>query len=75
MIISLFVYVLAAVLLAFFWYMGDVEFRTKVIMTLVYLASWDLVFWNSYAVIAVQALVSAVLGWLTFGAEFLGRRR
>jgi hypothetical protein len=71
----LFVYVLTLVLLGFFWYMGDALFRTKVIVTLLYLASWAILLWNQYAVVVVQILLTIILGWLTFGVEFLGRRR
>jgi hypothetical protein len=73
--IALFVYVLALVLLACCWFMGDAEFRTKVILTVIYLASWALVFVWPYAVVAAQAILSIVLGYLTFGPEWLGGRR
>ena len=72
----MFIMVLALVLLACAWAIGDMEFRTKVLLTLPYGASWALLFVGGFAVIAAQALLSIVLGYMTFGPEFLsGRRR
>jgi hypothetical protein len=52
------------------------EVRTKLILTLVYVASWGLVFVGSYAVVGAQAVLAIILGLMTFGPGFLsGRRR
>jgi hypothetical protein len=71
----LFVYFLAVVLLVCCWAMGDMEVRTKLILTLLYLASWALLFASNHVVVAAQALLSIILGWMTFGLEFFGGRR
>jgi hypothetical protein len=71
----LFVYAFAFVLLVACWLVGDMEGRTKVIYTLVYLATWALMFWTPYAVIATQAFFIIVLGLAAFGPEFFGGRR
>ena len=65
--ISLFVIVLAFVLLCACWYMGDLEFRTKAILTLVYLATWIVYAFNGWALTAAQALLALILWWTTFG--------
>jgi hypothetical protein len=69
----LFVYVLALVLLVCCWVIGDLEFRTKLIVTGVYLATWLLGFLSPYALVASQALFGAVVGLMTFGPDW-GRR-
>jgi hypothetical protein len=71
---GLFVYVLAAVLVVCLWVFADAEFRTKAILTAAYAATWLLVLWTPWAVIAAQALLAIVLGVTTFGLEFLTRR-
>jgi hypothetical protein len=74
--IFLFVYVLALVLLVCCWAVGDVEFRTKLIWTLIYLGSWGLIFVSGTLVASAQALLCIILGFMTFGPEFFsGRRR
>ncbi len=67
------VYILAVVLLVCCWVIGDLEFRTKLIVTGVYLATWLLVFLNPYLLVAAQALYCAVVGLMTFGPDW-GRR-
>ena len=71
----MFVLVLTLILLGCCWAVGDMEFRTKALLTLLYAASWALVLVGGFAVIVAQALLSIVLGYMTFGAEFLSRRR
>jgi hypothetical protein len=70
--ISLFIFVLTLVLLICCWFMGEQEFRTKVILTVVYLASWGLIFVNPWFIISAQSLLSVVLWYSTFGVP--GRR-
>jgi hypothetical protein len=69
----LLVWIMAPILLACCWVLGDVEFRTKLIVTVVYLATWALIFVNVYAQAAAQALFCAVVGLMTFGPDW-GRR-
>jgi len=64
---GLIVIILAFVLLAACWWMGDLEFRTKIILTAIYAASWLLIFVNPWLHIAAQALTALVLWWMTFG--------
>jgi len=71
----IFVYILALVLLVCCWLIGDVEFRTKLIMTLLYLGTWGLIFVSGALVVSAQALLCIILGFMTFGADFLGGRR
>ena len=72
----MFVAVLTLVTLVFCWCFGDVEFRTKCIFTLLYLASFGLLFVREapYLFIVSQCVLAAVIGVATFGMEFLGRR-
>jgi hypothetical protein len=69
----LFVYFLALVLLGACWLVGDVEVRTKIILTLVYAASWALLLVGPYFLVAAHALYSIVVGMITFGPN-MGRR-
>ena len=69
----LFVSVMAFMLVVCLWLMGDVGVRAKAILTLIYLGSFALLFWNEYATTAVQALLSIIMGLTTFGADW-GRR-
>lgn len=64
---GLFVIILAFVLLIACWWVGDLEFRTKLILTGIYAASWSLIFVNGWLHIAAQALVALILWWATFG--------
>jgi hypothetical protein len=59
--------VLALVLLVACWFVGDLEFRTKVILTLIYLASWVFAFIDGWALLGAQALVAFIVWWATFG--------
>jgi hypothetical protein len=66
--ISIGVTVLTFVLLICCWTVGDQEFRTKVIFTLVYLASWGLIFFvDGLLTFGVQALLATILSYSTFG--------
>ncbi len=61
------VMVLAFVLLGACWFVGDLEFRTKVILTAFYLATWVFVFIDGWALMGAQALMAFILWWATFG--------
>ena len=56
MITAWFIYAMAAVLLIFSWTSNELELRTKLIMTVVYGASWAFLFLSPWAVVAAQAL-------------------
>ena len=71
----LFVYVLTLALLVCCWAIGDMEFRTKLILTVIYLGSWGLIFVSGALVVSAQALLCIILGFMTFGTDFLGGRR
>jgi hypothetical protein len=74
-VLFLIVYVLALALLGACWAVGEQEFRTKVILTLIYLGTWALLLTgHAYFVVAAQALFSALVGSMTFGTSW-GRRR
>jgi hypothetical protein len=49
------------------WLIGDLEPRTKIILTVVYLASWVIAFFSVWAFIGVQAMVSLALFLKMFG--------
>jgi hypothetical protein len=73
---GIFVAVLGLVLLLATWFVGDQEFRTKVILTLIYLGLWVFLFLDptgGWLMFAGQALFCLVLGSWTFGGR-LGRR-
>jgi hypothetical protein len=70
---GLFVIVLAFVVLVCCWWMGDMEGRSKLIITLLYLASWALAFINGWFLIGVQALFALIVGTMTFGPDW-GKR-
>ena len=59
--------ILTFVLLVMCWLMGDQEFRTKLILTLVYLGSWVLNFVHPLLCLAVQGILAVVLWYSTFG--------
>jgi hypothetical protein len=64
---ALIIYVLALVLLVCCWSVGEMEGRTKLVITGLYLASWLLMIINGWFVVAAQALFSLVVGTMTFG--------
>jgi hypothetical protein len=69
-----FVVILTGVLMVACWLVADIEFRSKLILTLLYGATWALYAWHPVAVIVAQCLMSMILGLATFGVEFLTRR-
>jgi hypothetical protein len=69
----MFVGVLAIVLLFCMWFVGEQEFRTKLILTVIYLAMWGLPFVSEggvYFMMAGMALWCVVVGYGTFGKHF-----
>jgi hypothetical protein len=72
-VIAMFVAILGFVLLICMWAMGDQEFRTKAILTVVYLALWGLLFVHptiGYVAFAGHCLRCIVVGYWTFGSSF-----
>ena len=72
LVLGLAVYVFALVVLVLCWRNGDVRVRTKVILTLFYVASWGLLltdYWHLFR--SVQFVLLVVTGVITFGREFL----
>jgi hypothetical protein len=69
-----FVITLTAVLMVACWLVADIEFRSKLALTLLYGGTWILYAWQPMAVIVAQSLMSMILGLATFGVEFLTRR-
>jgi hypothetical protein len=68
-----FVGILGLVLIICCWAVGDLEFRTKLILTVLYLGSWALIFVNVGLLISAQALMCIVLGFATYGPDLSGR--
>ena len=66
MILPLFIYVFAFVLLVACWIWGDLEFQTKAILTGIYVATWLLALVSPWFVVATQALLSLVMWAMTF---------
>jgi hypothetical protein len=56
------VYVIAIILLACHWMVGDQRAVTKLILTAIYVSSWFLVYVGFWAVSAVQAIFASSLG-------------
>jgi hypothetical protein len=70
----LFTAVLVLVLLVACWAVGDLRILTKVIFTLLFLASFGLLFTSfPMACIVAQCILAAVIGAATFGPDWLLR--
>lgn len=67
---------LTLILLLCCWWIGDLEFRTKLLLTVCYLGSFALVRAKDYSYLFIlsQCVLAVVLGFATFGADFLNRR-
>jgi hypothetical protein len=70
--IGLVIHVAALVLLVACWLVGDLEFRTKVVLTVVYLVTWAFVFVSAWVTVGAQAFLIVILWYATFGPA--GRR-
>jgi hypothetical protein len=59
------------------WWVGDVQLSTKIVFTLLYLASFGLVFVPNYAYlfIVAQCVLIAVIGGASFGLDWLTRKK
>ncbi|MCI0380763.1 MAG: hypothetical protein L0215_24535 [Gemmataceae bacterium] len=67
---------LTLILVAFMWLFGDLSFRAKLILTLLYVASFGFLFWRDYNFLAIvsQCFLAVCIGGAVFGVEFLTRR-
>lgn len=72
----MFIVVLTLVLVVCCWWIGDLEFRTKLILTALYIGSFIFVWAKDYFFLFIvsQCLLAALLGFATFGTDFLNRR-
>lgn len=59
--------ILTLVLLVFCWLTGEQEFRTKLILTGIYLVSWLLFFVEPILCFIAQGVLSTILWYSTFG--------
>jgi hypothetical protein len=64
--LGLVIHVTALVLLVCLWLVGDVEGRTKLVFTGLYVLTWVLLFVNVWALLGAQALFALVVGTMTF---------
>lgn len=64
------------VCLIFCWFSSDVSFRAKMIFTVLYGASWGLLFIPRYGFLftVAQCMLIGVIGAATFGLDWLMRR-
>jgi hypothetical protein len=71
----MFILLFGLVVLIACWFVGDLEFSTKIIFTLLYLASLGLLFIPDYGFlfIVAQCILIAIIGWATFGPDWLRR--
>ena len=66
--------ILALVLIVCVWIFGDVSFGTKLVLTVLYLASWALMLLSPWIMITAHALLSIVFGAVAFGVDWLNQR-
>jgi hypothetical protein len=73
----MFVCLLGLAVLIACWWVGDVSLLTKIIATLVYLASFGLLFIPNYGFLftVAQCVFIIVVGGMTFGLDWLTRNR
>ncbi len=73
----MFVVIFSLVVLAACWWMGDQTLLTKVILTLLYLASFALLLVPNYPFLflVAQVVLILVIGGMTFGPEWLMKRK
>ena len=72
----LFVSVLTFILVVCCWWIGDIAFRTKLVLTVLYVGSFALIWAKDYSFLFLpsQCALAAILGLATFGTDFLNRR-
>jgi hypothetical protein len=64
----------AFVMLLLHWWIGDYENRTKVVVTLMYLATFLLLMVGASTMSVWQGIFGVVLGIMTFGTEWSNHR-
>jgi hypothetical protein len=74
--LAMFVSVLTFILVVCCWWIGDLAFRTKLLLTVMYLGSFALLWTKDYSYLFMvsQCALAAILGLATFGIDFLNRR-
>ena len=72
----MFIIVFTLILVVCCWWIGDINFRTKLTLTGFYLGSFALLLVKDYVYLFIlsQCILAAVLGLATFGTDFLNRR-
>jgi hypothetical protein len=75
-IMGLFVVILGLLVLCACWLLGDVSVIAKSVLTVLYVASFGLMFAGKFAYlfIVAQCVLIGVLGIAAFGIDFLTRR-
>ena len=73
----MFVSVLTFILVVCCWWIGDLAFRTKLVLTVLYVGSFAFLWATEYSYLFMvsQCALAAILGFATFGTEFLNQRR
>jgi hypothetical protein len=71
-----FVSVLTFILVVGCWWIGDLVFRTKLILTVLYVGSFGFFWAKDYSILFVpsQCVLAAIIGLATFGTDFLNSR-
>jgi len=59
--------VAGAILLGAMWFFGDVQFSTKVTLTVLYAASWALLLVDAWLAIIVGGIIDSLIWFVTFG--------
>ena len=72
----MFVVAFTLILFVCCWWIADLEFRPKLVLTVLYLGSFALLMAKDYSHLFIlsQCILAAVLGVATFGTDFLNRR-
>jgi hypothetical protein len=75
-IMGLFVVVLGLLVLVACWLLGDVSVIAKTVLTVLYVASFGLMFAGRFAFLflVAQCVLIGILGLAAFGMDFLSRR-
>ena len=72
----LFVSILTFIVVVCCWWVGDVSFRTKFLLSVLYVGSFVFLWTKDYSILFVpsQCVLAAIIGLATFGTDFLSRR-
>lgn len=69
-----FIALLSTILIVCVWLFADVGLGAKLLLTVLYAASWTLLYWNTGALAAGHAVLSIIFGAVTFGVDWLNQR-